>query len=117
MELKTIVPWGRSFDEYREIFGLTDGDLNKSILGCADWPSSFNAELTSRGGNVVSVDPTYRFTASELRSRIEAVYKEIMPQALDQAPRPQGEVLAPERPGPGSLDLRLVRGATVFLAL
>ena len=81
MELKNIVPWGRSFDEYQEFFGLTDGDLSKTILGCGDGPASFNAELTSRGGNVISVDPTYQFAAGELQNRIEEVYKEIMPQA------------------------------------
>jgi hypothetical protein len=81
VELKDIVPWGRSFDEYREIFGLTDSDLEKTILGCGDGPASFNAELTRRGGSIVSVDPTYRFSAEELRSRIAEVYDQIMPQA------------------------------------
>ena len=80
MELKNIVPWGRSFEEYREIFSLTDNDLNKSILGCSDGPASFNAELTLRGGKVISVDPTYKFTAEELQNRIAEVYKEVMPQ-------------------------------------
>jgi hypothetical protein len=82
VELKNVVPWGRSFDEYQEIFSLTNVDLNKSILGCGDGPASFNAELTKRGGNVVSVDPTYEFTAEELQSRIAQVYDEIMPQML-----------------------------------
>jgi len=80
MELKNVVPWGRSFEEYVEIFSLTTGDLKKSILGCGDGPASFNAELTRRGGNVVSIDPTYKFTAEELQSRISQVYDEIMPQ-------------------------------------
>lgn len=80
MELKNVVPWGRSFEEYQEIFSLTETDLKKSILGCGDGPASFNAELTRRGGNVVSIDPTYEFTAEELQSRIAQVYDEIMPQ-------------------------------------
>jgi len=81
VELKNIVPWGRSFEEYREIFSLTDNDLKKSILGCSDGPASFNAELTQRGGKIISVDPIYEFTAEELQSRIAEVYKEVMPQA------------------------------------
>ncbi len=80
MELKDVVPWGRSFDEYREFFDLTDSDLNKMIVGCGDGPASFNAELTSRGGTVVSVDPAYQFTAREQENRIEQVNKEILPQ-------------------------------------
>ena len=77
-----VVPWGRSFEEYQEIFSLTKVDLKKSILGCGDGPASFNAELTKRGGNVISIDPTYEFTAEELQSRIAEVYDEIMPQML-----------------------------------
>jgi len=80
VELKNIVPWGRSYKEYQEIFTLTAVDLKKSILGCGDGPASFNAELTKRGGNVISIDPTYQFSARELQSRIAQVYDEIMHQ-------------------------------------
>lgn len=80
MELSSVVPWGRSFDEYRAIFSLTDDDLGKCILGCSDGPASFNAELTRRGGNVVSVDPTYQFSAEQLKQRIAEVFDEIMSQ-------------------------------------
>ena len=80
MELKSVVPWGRSLDEYQSMFALTPGDLKKMILGCGDGPASFNAELTSHGGSVVSADPVYHFTAGELRSRISEVYDEIMPK-------------------------------------
>ncbi|WP_298770786.1 hypothetical protein [uncultured Shewanella sp.] len=80
MELKNTVPWGRSFEEYKEIFSLTENDLLKYILGCGDGPASFNADLTSKGGKVVSIDPTYRFNVDQFKSRIEAVYNEIMPQ-------------------------------------
>lgn len=80
MELKNIVPWGRSFEEYKEMFSLTQNDLSRSILGCGDGPASFNAELSSKGGKVVSVDPTYCFNVEQLKSRIAEVYNEIMPQ-------------------------------------
>ena len=80
MKLENVVPWGRSFEEYRAMFSLSDDNLNNSILGCGDGPASFNAELSSQGGSVVSIDPTYRFTAEELQSRIAEVYDEIMPQ-------------------------------------
>jgi len=80
MELKNVVPWGRSFEEYQAIFSLTEIDLKKSILGCGDGPASFNTELSAQGGKVVSVDPTYRFSSEQLQNRISEVYKEIMPQ-------------------------------------
>ena len=80
MELNNVVPWGRSFQEYREIFSLTNSDLEKTILGCGDGPASFNVELTEQGGKVVSIDPTYKFSAQDLQSRIAEVYDEVMPQ-------------------------------------
>ena len=82
MELKNVVPWGRSFEEYQKIFSLTEIDLKKTILGCGDGPASFNAELNKRGGNVVSIDPTYEFSAEDIKSRIAEVFDEVMPQML-----------------------------------
>ena len=80
MELKNVVPWGRTFDEYREMFSLNDDDLKRKILGCGDGPASFNAELTSLGGSIVSIDPTYQFSKADLKGRISEVYDEVMPQ-------------------------------------
>lgn len=80
MELKSVVPWGRSLAEYKAIFSLTEKDLSKHILGCGDGPASFNCELTSLGGSVVSIDPTYCFNAKQLDSRIGEVFDEIIPQ-------------------------------------
>ena len=80
MELENVVPWGRSFEEYKEIFSLTEVDLKKSIVGCGDGPASFNAELSAQGGKVVSVDPTYRFSTEQLQNRISEVYDEVIPQ-------------------------------------
>lgn len=80
MELSHVVPWGRSFREYREMFCLTDSDLKKSILGCGDGPASFNSELTSMGGSVISADPVYAFSAIQLQARIAEVYAEIIPK-------------------------------------
>ena len=81
MELKNVVPWGRSFQEYREIFNLSECDLDKYILGCGDGPASFNTELTLRGGRIISVDPIYLFSVNDLQERIAQVYEEIIPQA------------------------------------
>ncbi len=80
MELQSVVPWGRSFSEYKKIFSLSEMDLQKSILGCGDGPASFNAEFTELGGHVVSIDPIYQFSGEQIRSRIEKVYPQIMEQ-------------------------------------
>jgi hypothetical protein len=78
--LNKVVPWGRSFDEYTAMFALSETDLGKRILGCADGPSSFNCILTKRGGRVASVDPLYEFRASEIRKRIDETYHEVLDQ-------------------------------------
>jgi hypothetical protein len=78
--LDRVVPWGRSFAEYRQMFGLTDADLRKRILGCADGPASFNAEAARLNAKVTSVDPLYAFSAADIRGRI----KEVCPQILQQ---------------------------------
>ena len=83
--LDQVVPWGRSLDEYVRMFALTDADLAGRIVGCGDGPASFNAELTHRGGRVVSCDPLYRFGEDEIRGRIAATYQQVMDQARRHA--------------------------------
>jgi hypothetical protein len=78
--LTDVVPWGRSFDEYRRMFALTDDDLGGRILGCADGPASFNAEAHQHGYRVVSCDPLYRFGAEQIRRRIGATFDEVIQQ-------------------------------------
>ena len=78
--LDKVVPWGRSYDEYVSMFGLTENDLALRILGCGDGPAAFNSELCKRGGNVVSVDPIYVFDAAQIRSRVSDTYETVMTQ-------------------------------------
>lgn len=75
-----IKPWGRSLKEYVRMFDLTPDDLERKILGCGDGPASFNAELTERGGNIISVDPVYFFSADQIRQRIDETYNDIIDQ-------------------------------------
>ncbi len=79
-QLSEIVPWGRSFDEYTAMFALSEDDLQKKILGCADGPASFNCELSKRGGTVVSADPIYAYPAQKIRQRIEETFEEVIAQ-------------------------------------
>jgi len=79
-QLTDVVPWGRSFDEYREMFALTPADLARRILGCSDGPAAFNATATSKGTQVVSVDPLYQFTPAQIRARVEATAETVAEQ-------------------------------------
>ena len=78
--LDHVVPWGRSFHEYLQFFDLSNDDLHKRILGCADGPAGFNSELTARGGSIVSCDPLYQYSGEEIQSRIDACCPTIFEQ-------------------------------------
>lgn len=80
--LEKVVPWGRSYDEYISMFSLSEADLARCILGCCDGPAGFNAELTRRGGRVVSVDPIYKFSAGEIGSRIKATFDIVLDETV-----------------------------------
>ncbi len=83
-QLDQVVLWGRSLDEYQRMFALDfdngGADLDRRILGVGDGPASFNAELTARGGSVVSVDPVYDFSREQIAARIDATYDEVVDQ-------------------------------------
>jgi len=83
--LDRVVPWGRSFDEYRHMFALSAIDLRSRILGCADGPAEFNAEATRRGATVVSCDPLYGADSSQIRRRIESTFDEMLDQTRRNA--------------------------------
>jgi len=76
--LDKVVPWGRSYEEYLGMFALDEADMNSRILGCADGPAGFNAEATRLGKCVVSVDPLYRFSTTEIRERISVTSQQIL---------------------------------------
>src|SRR5688572_17887037 len=80
-------PWGRSFDEYRRMFALTDEDLDRRIIGCADGPAAFNATMHRRGRRVVSCDPLYAFSADQIRSRIAQTTPKLIALARESAGR------------------------------
>ncbi len=62
------------------MFNLSEDDLNLRILGCADGPASFNAQMFKHGHRVISCDPLYQFTAAQIRSRIDATYHNVIEQ-------------------------------------
>ncbi|MGA0560793.1 SAM-dependent methyltransferase [Larkinella sp. VNQ87] len=80
MKLESVIPWGRTFEEYRRMFQLTETDLTKLVIGIGDGPASFNAELHRMGRSVVSIDPIYAFSANEIASRIEQTYETVIDQ-------------------------------------
>src|SRR6516165_10763457 len=72
------VPWGRSFEEYCRMFGMSEQDLKLRIIGCGDGPASFNAEMFELGRRVISCDPLYQLTSTQIQERIDATYQIVM---------------------------------------
>jgi hypothetical protein len=83
--LDQVVPWGRSFDEYRRMFALTEAELRLRIIGCGDGPASFNAEATLQGTRVISCDPLYRWEAIQIRDRIAATCDQVLDETRRNA--------------------------------
>jgi hypothetical protein len=84
---ESVVPWGRSFEEYVAMFELTESDLQGRILGCADGPAAFNAGMAERGHFAISCDPLYQFSKAQISQRIDETYDNIIEQTyrnLDQ---------------------------------
>ena len=109
--LDSVVPWGRSFDEYRRMFALTPTDLTGRILGCADGPASFNAEATEGGCDVVSADPLYAFSRPDIQRRIDATYREV----LAQTEQNRAEFVWEEFRSPQELGRRRMAAMSKFL--
>ena len=75
-----VVPWGRSLEEYRQMFMLSDEELYSRILGVGDGPASFNSEMKALGHTVVSIDPIYAFSKEQIERRIEKTYDAVISQ-------------------------------------
>jgi hypothetical protein len=82
MKLDKVVPFGRSLDEYTKMFNLSAEDLQKDILGVGDGPASFNAEGTTKGYKITSIDPIYQFDGAEIKQRFDAVVDNIIDQIV-----------------------------------
>ncbi|MDF7799203.1 hypothetical protein P4C99_06985 [Pontiellaceae bacterium B1224] len=79
-QLNSVVPWGRSYAEYIQMFSLSESDLSKHILGCSDGPASFNSEHTVNGGIIVSIDPIYQLSSDLIRTRVRETSEQVYAQ-------------------------------------
>ena len=85
IDLRQVVPWGRSLNEYVHMFDLTDGDLSSRILDCGGGPASFNAEMHTRGRKVVSCDPIYQYCCEDISRRIDETYEMVLQKTVQSA--------------------------------
>lgn len=78
LQLNTVIPWGRSFAEYVQMFDLSPQDLSLNLFDVAGGPASFNAEMTQQGYSVISCDPIYQFSTEEIAQRIQETYPTVV---------------------------------------
>lgn len=80
VKLENVIPLGRSFSEYEQMFGLSEMDLDRSIIGVGDGIASFNTEMKEMGKKVLSVDPLYELDGNEIRKRFYEVIDDVVEQ-------------------------------------
>lgn len=83
--LDQVIPWGRSLQEYTQMFNLFDEELNLRILGVGDGPASFNSEMKDLGHTVLSIDPIYSLSKAQIERRVEDNYAPLMSQVKENA--------------------------------
>ena len=81
MKLNKVVPLGRTSNEYKNMFNLNKADLNKKILDCGGGPSSFDYEMKMQNKKVITIDPLYQFSKTDIEKRIDKTFDDIMAQA------------------------------------
>ncbi len=81
--LDNVVPWGRTFEEYRQMFMLDEADMQAKILDFGAGPSSFNFQARQKGIEVISLDPIYEFNKQEIKKRIDEASVTVMKQMQD----------------------------------
>ncbi|MBD2433529.1 MULTISPECIES: hypothetical protein [Fischerella] len=112
MKLAKVVPFGRSLDEYVQMFNLTKSDLHKRILGVGDGPASFNAEATKIGVHVTSIDPIYQFSSDEILKR----FNEVVDNIIDQVKASPDDWIWSYHKSPEDLRWNRVRAINKFIS-
>ena len=89
-EISQVLPWGRSFDEYRAMFDLDGRAFPRAgaaprVLDVGGGPASFTAEAVARGWQALACDPLYALDGAAIENRVEAARDQIM--ALVRAER------------------------------
>lgn len=81
LQLDDVVLIGRTYEEYRAYFALTDGDLRGArVLDMGSGVSSFGAEARERGYDVTGADPIYGAEPEALERKCRRDLDEVVRQ-------------------------------------
>lgn len=74
--MRKSVLWGQHYNEYCDMFGLDQDADSQSILEFGCGPSAVNAERTFAGQHIVSCDPLFAMSFSQLENEVISQFKQ-----------------------------------------
>ncbi|MBI2784884.1 MAG: hypothetical protein HYX60_00665 [Legionella longbeachae] len=75
--MRKLVLWGHSVDEYREMFDLSQEDMNSQILEYGCGPNAVNAQQFEEAHQAVSCDPLFVLDKDTLSSKATMIFAEM----------------------------------------
>ncbi len=82
---------GHTYEDYRDMFALSEDDLHKSIVDFASDFSSFASEMNRRKHNVVGIDKTYDMTGRGMEEHVWCLFEEMFQSIKQQSDRLEWE--------------------------
>lgn len=75
--MRKLVLWGHSVDEYREMFALSQEDMNSRILEYGCGPSAVNSQQFHEAHQAVSWDPMFVLDKDTLSSKAVMIFAQM----------------------------------------
>lgn len=85
--MRKLVLWGHGVDEYREMFDLSQDDMNSSILEYGCGPSAVNSRQTANNNKVISCDPLFVLDKDTLSSKVTMIFADMAEQVKREQER------------------------------
>lgn len=74
--MRETILWGQHIDEYQQMFGLADSDINARLLEYGCGATAVNAQLHARGRTVISCDPLFSLDQERLDQSVQSTFDE-----------------------------------------
>lgn len=75
--MRKIVLWGHSVDEYREMFDLSQEDMNSRILEYGCGPNAVNSQQFQETHEAISCDPLFVLDKDTLFSKVVMIFAQM----------------------------------------
>lgn len=75
--MRKLVLWGHNAEDFREMFDLTQDDLNSKILEFGCGPSAVNAQQKTKNHEVISCDPLFVLDKDTLSTKTSLIFAEM----------------------------------------